>query len=122
MFQFNYQTVFQPAVHLEPNPRRMGLLFLSHLNRKIDKNTSAATLLSGKYIYSFCILQSTVLFNFAFQLFVALQGMSEIQRSWNSESGQGNISVHKFSQLKVVPRLQIEPEGWNSQRSPTARA
>lgn len=120
-FQLNYQTVFQPAVYLESNPKRMGLLFLSHLNTKIEKNTSAAMLLSGKYIYSFCILQSTVLFNFAFQLCVALQRISEIQRSWNSESGQGKISVHKFNHLRAVPRLQTEPEGWNSQCSPTAR-
>lgn len=122
LFQLNYQTVFQPTVYLEPNPKRTGLLFLSHLNRKTQKNTSAAVLLSRKYIYSFCILLSTVLFNLAFQLFVALQGMPEIQRSWNSESGQGNISVHKFTQLNVVLRLQIEPEGWNSQCSPTAGA
>lgn len=36
--------------------------------------------------------------------------MSEIQRSWNSESGQGAILVHKFTQLRAVPRLQLEPE------------
>lgn len=87
----------------------------------MKKKVSAAMLLSGKKIFSFHILQSTVLFNFAFQLFVALQGMSEIQRSWNSDSGQGTISVHKFTQLRAVPRLQIEPEGWNNQHSPTAR-
>lgn len=48
----------------------------------METKVSAAMLLPGKNaIFSFCILYSAALASFAFQLIVALQGTSEIQRS-----------------------------------------